>query len=307
VIDLLGRDLVVVTGKGGVGKTTVAVALGLGAAARGLRVVVAEVAARDEVSRALSGSPARVFDERSVADGLHHVSIDPQHAVEEYLEDQLPSRALADALARSRLFTYFAAATPGMRELVTIGKVWELAQERRRTPGARPYDLVVLDAPATGHGVAVLSAPRTFSEVARIGPIARQGRTIHEMLVDPARTAVLAVASPEEMPVNETMTLCTSLRDELGIGLAAVAVKGMLPDRLTAADAERVAACAPRSAAARTALSHHRRSRVQRAQLGRLKRGLPDGVAVRTLPHLFRDRLREADYRTLARRLEAIR
>ena len=85
--------------------------------------------------------------------------------MEEYLADQLPVRALADLLVSSRAFTYLAAATPGMRELLTAGKVWELAQDRRRTPGAQPYDLVVVDAPATGHGVAVLAAPRTFAGV----------------------------------------------------------------------------------------------------------------------------------------------
>jgi anion-transporting ArsA/GET3 family ATPase len=171
---LLAADLVVVTGKGGAGKTTVAGALGLAAAALGRRVVVAEVAARDELSRALGGQATGPFVERVLADGLHHVSIDPQHAMEEYLVDQLPARALADVLVRSRLFTYLAAATPGLRELLTMGKVWELAQPERRTPGAAPYDLVVLDAPATGHGLALLDAPRTFADAARVGPIARQ-------------------------------------------------------------------------------------------------------------------------------------
>ena len=105
------------------------------------------------------------------------------------------------------MFTVFAAATPGMRELLSIGKVWELAQEARRTPGGKPYDLVILDAPASGHGVAILEAPRTFAGAARVGTVARQGRTIHAMLADPARTGVIAVAAPEEMPVNETIAL----------------------------------------------------------------------------------------------------
>jgi anion-transporting ArsA/GET3 family ATPase len=126
------QDLVVVTGKGGVGKSTVAAALGLAAARRGLRTIVAEVAARDDVSRALAGSGTRPFEERAVADNLFHISIDPERAMEEYLVDQLPVRALADVLTSSRLFTYLAAATPGMRELLTMGKVWELAQGRRR-------------------------------------------------------------------------------------------------------------------------------------------------------------------------------
>ncbi len=276
-----GQDLVVVTGKGGVGKSTVAAALGLAAARRGLRTIVAEVAARDDVSRALAGSGTRPFEERAVADNLFHISIDPEKAMEEYLVDQLPVRALAEVLTSSRLFTYLAAATPGMRELLTMGKVWELAQGRRRTPGARPYDLVVLDAPATGHGVAVLAAPRTFADAARVGPVARQGRTIHAMVADPGRTGVIAVATAEEMPVNETLALRAALRGDLGLGLDAVVVNAVLPDRFSAQDAAALAGRPGR--AARVAASLHARARAQREQLERLRAGL-DGVPVLTLP-----------------------
>jgi anion-transporting ArsA/GET3 family ATPase len=302
VRELFDKDLVVVTGKGGVGKTTVAAALGLAAAAAGKRTIVAEVARRDDISRILSGSGAQPFDERSVADGLSHVSIDPQHAMEEYLVNQLPSKALAEALGRSRTFGYLAAATPGMRELLTVGKVWELAQDKRRAIGGGAiYDLVILDAPATGHGVAVLSAPRTFADAARVGPVARQGRIIHDMLTDPRRTAVIAVASPEEMPVNETLALRTSLREQLGIGLSAVVANGLLPDRLSAADARALAAVAHPAAA--IALSHHARARAQRAQVTRLKRGLHGEVDVTTLPLVVAERLSPTDLQALGRRL----
>jgi anion-transporting ArsA/GET3 family ATPase len=277
---LLDRDLVVVTGKGGVGKTTVATALGLVAARRGLRTIVAEVARRDDVSRALGGEG---IQEEELAPGLHHVSIDPELAMELYLTDQLPS-ALADVLASSRTFSYLAAATPGMRELLTVGKVWELAQEDRRTPGAQPYDLVVLDAPATGHGVAVLSAPRTFAQVARVGRIARQGRTIDAMVTDPARTGVVAVARPEEMPVNETLALQDALLSEVGLEVGLVVANGMLPQRFSAADARALDAAAD-SSEVRAARHAHARAGAQRAQLQRLRRGVRAPVA--TLPFVF--------------------
>jgi anion-transporting ArsA/GET3 family ATPase len=272
----------VVTGKGGVGKTTVAAALGLVAAGRGLRTIVAEVARRDDVSRALGGEG---IHEEELAPGLHHLSIDPEHAMEQYLTDQLPS-ALAELLASSRSFGYLAAATPGMRELLTVGKVWELAQEDRRTPGANAYDLVVLDAPATGHGVAVLSAPRTFAQAARVGRIARQGRTIDAMVSDPQRTAVVAVARPEEMPVNETLSLQHALRDEVGLDVALVVANGMLSRRFTAADA-RALADAPDGPEVRAARHSHARARSQHAQLRRLRRGARAPVV--TLPFLFED------------------
>jgi anion-transporting ArsA/GET3 family ATPase len=295
-----------VMGKGGVGKSTVAAALGLAAAARGLRTIVAEVSARDDVSRALAGSGTEPFAERAIADGLSHISIDPQDAMEEYLVDQLPVRALADLLTSSRAFTYLAAATPGMRELLMVGKVWELAQHARRTPGAEPYDLVILDAPATGHGVAILRAPRTFAEAARVGPIARQGRTIDAMLTDPSRTGVVAVATAEEMPVNEALGLRASVRRELGLELGLAVVNGMLPDRLSAAEAAALAGVPGR--AARAARSSHRRARAQRAQLARLRRGLRgSGVPVATLPFCFASELGPGELAALGRRLDAPR
>ncbi|MEN3281838.1 MAG: hypothetical protein V7607_2978 [Solirubrobacteraceae bacterium] len=269
-----------VTGKGGVGKSTVAGAFGLVAARRGQRTIVAEVARRDDVSRALGGEG---IQEEELAPGLHHLSIDPERAMELYLTDQLPS-VLADMLASSRTFTYLAAATPGMRELLTVGKVWELTQEDRRAPGARPYDLVVLDAPATGHGVAILSAPRTFARTARVGRIARQGRTIDAMVTDPARTGVIAVARPEEMPVTETLSLQDALRAEVGLEVGLVVANGVLPQRFSAAEAGALEA-APDGPEVRAARHAGARARSQRTQLRRLRRGARAPVA--TLPFVF--------------------
>jgi anion-transporting ArsA/GET3 family ATPase len=250
------------------------------ASRRGQRTIVAEVARRDDVARALGGEG---IQEEELAPGLHHVSIDPEHAMELYLTDQLPS-ALAELLSSSRTFAYLAAATPGMRELLTVGKVWELAQEDRRAPGAHPYDLVVLDAPATGHGVAILSAPRTFARTARVGRIARQGRTIDAMVTDPARTGVIAVARPEEMPVSETLTLQDALRDEIGLEVGMVVANAVLPQRFSAAEA-RALERAPDGAAVRAARHAGARARAQRAQLQRLRRGAR--APVTTLPFVF--------------------
>jgi len=295
---LLEKPLVVVTGKGGVGKSTVAAAIGLAAARRGLRTIIAEVARRDDVSRVLGGTGVH---EDELAPRLHHISIDPEEAMEEYLVDQLPSRALADVLLSSRGFNYFAAATPGLRELLTVGKVWELTREDRRTPGADPYDLVVLDAPATGHGVAVLSAPRTFADAAVMGRIARQGRIIDAMLSDPAQTGVVAVARPEEMPVNETLALEASLPGTVGVGVGLVVANGLLPDRFDAADV-RALRTAPPSPPVRAALTAHARARAQRAQLARLRRRARAPVV--TLPFVSAPMLDAAAIEPLVRALE---
>jgi anion-transporting ArsA/GET3 family ATPase len=309
--DLLAKPLLVVTGKGGVGKSTVAAALGMAAAARGLRTIVAEVAARDDVSRTLApdghgvgdGGPPRAFAERDLGEGLHHISIDPESALEEYLKDQLP-RGVSDLLASSRTFSYLTAATPGLRELLTVGKVWELAQPDRRTPGAHPYDLVILDAPATGHGVAILTAPGAFADAARLGPVARQGGIIHGMLADPVQTGIVAVAAPEEMPVNETLALQRTLRDGLGQPFAAVVANGVLPARFSKAQVE-VLAGAAGSPAIRAARAEAARSRGHRAQLSRLRRGVGPGVEVRSLPFLFRATLGTPELARLGEELVA--
>lgn len=249
-----------------------AAALGLVAARRGLRTIVAEVARRDDVWRALRGhiGPAH---EDELAPGLHHLSIDPEHALEEYLVDQLGSRTAASALASNGAFAALAAAAPGLNELLTIGKVWELAQPDRRTPGAHPYDLVVLDAPATGHGVAILSAPRTFAEIARVGKIAAQGQTIDALVSDPTRTGVVLVTRAEEMPVNETLSLRHALQRKLGLEVELVVANGVLPERFDASAVARLDACHA-SAPVRAALAADRRARAQREQLDRLCSGL---------------------------------
>ncbi len=185
-----------------------------------------------------------------------------------------------------------------MRELVTIGKVWELAQPGRRRAGFEPYDLVVLDAPATGHGVALLDAPRTFADIARVGPIARQGRTIHQMLSDPARTGVVAVATPEEMPVNEALAVRDHVGAALGLQLDLAVVNGLLPDRLTAADARTLAL--RDDAPSRLAGHQHARARAQRAQLQRLRRALGEGTPVVTLPFVVSGSLGAPELRRLA-------
>jgi anion-transporting ArsA/GET3 family ATPase len=300
--DLLAHSLLVVTGKGGVGKSTVAAALGLAASRRGLRTIVVEVAAREDIARALSSDAASIYDERSAADGLHHASIEPQHAMEEYLRERLPLGVLAGRLSRSRIFSSLTAATPGMRELLTIGKVWELAQHERRTRGAEPYDLVVLDAPSTGHGLAMLQAPHTFASVARVGPIARQGRAIASFLGDPRRTAILAVSSAEEMAVSETLQLRSRLREELGLELSLVVVNAIVRHRFTGGD-ERTLRAAPRSPAQHAALFMATWARHQRAQIARLRRGTA-GVASVTLPFMFGSGLDRASLERLSREFE---
>jgi anion-transporting ArsA/GET3 family ATPase len=199
-------------------------------------------------------------------------------------------------------------ATPGMRELLSIGKVWELAQLNRRTRGAAPYDLVIVDAPATGHGVGLLRTPRTFADIARVGPIAHQGRTIADTIADREFTGVIAVATPEEMPVNETMALAEELaRDELSLDL--VIVNALYPARFEAAEIAELASALARTRSAlarsalRAALSEHARAATQREQRDRLGRSV-DGRVIE-LPFVFAEQVGRPQLEVLANALEA--
>jgi len=274
--------MLVVTGKGGVGKSTVSAALGLVGARSGRRTIVAEVARRGDVASAFDRAGAEPFEEIELAPGLFHISIDPQDALEEYLRDQLPRGPVADLLARSRVFGLLAAATPGMRELLTVGKLWELAQLDRRTPGAGAYDLVVVDAPATGHGLAVLTAPRTFAAAAGSGPVARQGKRIDATLSDPTLTAVLAVARAEELAVTETGELRAALRAGMGLELERVVANALDPDRFSEREAAQLRAHAAHPAVERALRGHGRalRQREQIARLGELCEQQPARLAL---------------------------
>jgi anion-transporting ArsA/GET3 family ATPase len=293
---MLERKLLVVTGKGGVGKTTVAAALGLLASQRGLRTIVVEVGSQARLPElfGLTGSDAGV--ETRLQQNLSSISIDPDRALLEWLQT-LGGRVSGRVLASSSTFHYFAAAAPGAKELVSMVKVWELTQGerwRRRTDG---YDLVVLDGPATGHALGMLHSPRTFGAIARVGPIARQTQQVRELLEKPALSSYLAVAQATEMAVTETLELNDGLRRQLGREVQAVVVNGVLPQRFTGAELQRIARLngtelpVPQSSAGPTgkrgearasdvvvrsaalaARAVHNRARFQHNQLARLRR-----------------------------------
>lgn len=306
IADLLDKRLAFVTGKGGVGKTTVAYALALAAVERGKRVVVCEIASQER-GAALFGRRPSEFTERQLAKGLWSLSVDPDKMVGEYLETHMPVRAMAGLLRRSTLFNYLAAATPGLPEMVTMGKVWELAQKPRRAKGAkRTYDLVVVDSPATGHGVGFLQTPRTFREIARVGPLANQAKRIEEVITDPETAGVAIVARPEEMAVNESIELEAALLDPPQgnpFPVGRIFANGIYPDRYTGAERNRVAALAGDvhervgPAIAAVAEECERRSS-QSAQLARLREGTVSPIT--ELPFLFEPRIGEAALRELA-------
>jgi anion-transporting ArsA/GET3 family ATPase len=290
---VLERELVVVTGKGGVGKTTIAAALGLLAAQRGLHTIVVEVGDQTRLPELFGHPPGQPGVESKLQERLSSISIDPDRALLEWLQ-ALGGRVSGRLLASSSTFGYFAAAAPGAKELVSMVKIWELTQGRRWARRAAGYDLVVLDAPATGNALGMLGSPQTFGAIARVGPIAGQSQRVKDLLEDSARTAYLAVAMATDMAVTEALELQDGLRGQLGRMLDAVIVNGLLPQRFTPAELGRIAAlgrdgspagsgargrrgaaapdAALRRSAALAAQSVHDRARFQRNQMARLRR-----------------------------------
>src|SRR3954454_8138414 len=303
--NLLDRHLIYVTGKGGVGRTTVSAALGLAAVARGRRAIVVEGAELYHMARVFANLEPE--QEVRLDRDLYAISVDPQLALQEWLGRQVGGPAVK-VLIRSHAFQYFVAAAPGAKELITISKVWEISQGTRWTKSNRTYDTVIVDAPASGHGLAMLRTPSTYGDIARIGPIQRQAYKVRDMLRDRARTGYVAVALPEEMPVTETLELQDRLVDAVGADLDAIVVNGLYPERFSDEEAGRLRELAARNghrpdqtAAVLAALAAAERAAAQRQHLRRLRRGARSPVY--TLPFLFEEELGLEEYRELGERL----
>jgi anion-transporting ArsA/GET3 family ATPase len=222
VTDLLDRRLLFVTGKGGVGKTTVAAALAMLAAQRGKRTLVGEVDAKGNLADFFSVPPT-AFKPHEVQPNLYAMSMDPEESLKEYLSLQLKLPMMARIGPLARIFEFVATAAPGVKEVLTVGKfLWEVDRHN--------YDLVVVDAAASGHVIGQLAAPQAINELVSVGLIRQQTGWMVDMLSDPARTGLCIVATPEEMPVNETIELAARVEKETNVNLAAVIVNRVLPE-----------------------------------------------------------------------------
>jgi anion-transporting ArsA/GET3 family ATPase len=220
--DLLDRNLLFVTGKGGVGKTTVAAALALLAARRGRKTLLCEVDAKGSMAAYLETGPT-AFEEREVLPGLFAMSMDTEASLKQYLSLQLKLPRIARVGPLARMFDFVATAAPGVKEIVTVGKLcWEVREGH--------YETVVVDASATGHIVGQLAAPQAINELVQVGLVRQQTDWVLDILGDPALTGLVIVATPEEMPVNETIELAGRIGRETNVDLAGIVVNRVLPE-----------------------------------------------------------------------------
>jgi hypothetical protein len=289
------RRFVFVTGKGGVGKTTVAAALGYALASRGKRVLIAMCNAKERISTMFDSRPVGP-EIVSVAEKLWAVNIEPERAFEEYGHLILHSPALYRVVFQNRYVRSFLPAIPGLSEWAMLGKAWYHTTERGPDGGHR-FDVVLFDAPATGHGLDMLRVPRVILEVAPPGVLRRDAELAWKMFQDDAATSVVVVTLPEELPVSEALELSQSIEQELRLPLGAIVVNGAItplfseeernqlaplaaPDRTMAADSS------PAAQALHGAAVRATRERLQAKSFERLSQ---TNAARITLPYLFDD------------------
>lgn len=227
---LLSSHVVMVTGKGGVGKTTTAAALALAGVASGRRTILVEVEGRQSFSRTF-GTARWDYEQREFRPGLWGMAIDPAEAVYEYLDRFYGLKRVHWVMERSHALDFVTTAAPGLRDLLLLGKVYDL-EIQRRADGRRTYDLIVVDAPPTGRIVPFLQSPEGVTEIVRVGPIQRQAGSMWDMLQNPKRLRTILVSLLEEMPVRETIEGTAALR-KVGIDVGPLVANQVALPRLT--------------------------------------------------------------------------
>jgi anion-transporting ArsA/GET3 family ATPase len=301
---LADKRFVLVTGKGGVGKTTVCAAEAVALAAKGKRVLVAMCNAKERLSEMFGVAPIGPTVV-PVGTDIWAVNMQPEKALEEYGILVLHSRALYKTLFDNAYVRTFLRAVPGMQEWAMLGKAWWHTTERL-PDGTFKYDVVILDAPATGHGLDMLRVPKVILDVVPPGLLRRDAERAWALFQDGNTSAIVLVTLPEEMPTTETIELAAALK-ELGLPIGRVVVNAVLPPLFSREERDALDVLpqfdigTAGDAAIAAARDRATRERLQADSMGRLARDLP--VAPAFLPLLFEDASTPEAIRRLAKRV----
>ena len=240
-VDLLEKRLLVISGKGGVGKTVVSSALAVLAAKQGKRVLLVKLDDQGRTQQ-LFETDHELGDQITPLDAegrISGINLDPKTVVADYFRRQLKIRRIAEHIVNSRLFEAWFRVSPAIKEMILLGKVWSLVEERTRWTKKQVWDLVVFDAPATGHGLGYLRLPEQASKLL-IGPMRTNALAVGSMLANTKTTGVLVVTIPEEMPVNEAIHFVDEARGGINVHLSGLVLNAAFPQRFAPAQLEQV-------------------------------------------------------------------
>jgi len=230
--------LLFVVGKGGVGKTTVSAALGIAAKRQSKTTLLVEVGDADTIGQVfergtLPESPIQIQPD------LWGVRINAKSVLQEYIKLHVNIPFIAARIVRSRIFEYIITATPGLKEVMTLGQIWRWEQDKT-FDNAPHFDLIIVDAPATGHGVSLLMLPQTLINMLIVGPIVEQTRVVHNLLIDPVKTCMTLVTIPEELPVNEALEFKSIASEKLQMPVQKTLINSVYPNDFSASDEDKI-------------------------------------------------------------------
>jgi anion-transporting ArsA/GET3 family ATPase len=224
--------VLIVSGKGGVGKTTVAASLALSAARTGKKVCVVEMDQKGSLTK-IFGRGMAGYEPSEIFPDVWAISVGAEDALIEYLDVQYHMKRISKAFSGVHFIDYITTAAPGLKDILLLGKIWYLERGIAGGASKQDFDLIVVDAPAAGHMLTFLSAPAGLSDAVRVGPVRRQAEWLLEMLQDPARTRVHLVTLAEEMPVSETLETAAQLRDRIAVDTGPIFANGVYPEVFT--------------------------------------------------------------------------
>lgn len=287
-------QVIFVTGKGGVGKTTVSAALAVHLADEGRRVLIVETDQGGQLAE-LFGAADLASEPKPVAPRISAARLLPRSLVEEYFRGLLRLPFLANRLLNSRSFNALTAAAPGVAEFLLLQKILEWTDPgwRRRSR----FDVVLIDGPATGHALKLLGTPRTIASLVPAGPIGAVARGALSLLADHTRAHVLVVTLPEELAVTETLEAYDALLNDLAVDVLRPVINRIYPRRFTVHEVEDLAASAPQHPLVVAAQYQVARRRDSERHIQRLRRHLPQ--APLSLPMVFDEHLGAAHLQRL--------